>query len=105
MPVDPTVRAAGTHDAALIGYATKESTMTANDTSQSRRELAHRASNGIDVRLLWNQADNTVAVTVSDDMGESFELRVGSHEALDAFHHPYAYAAFRGSLATADLAA
>ena len=79
--------------------------MTANDTPQSPRELAHRASNGIDVRLLWNQADNTVAVTVSDDMGESFELRVGSHEALDAFHHPYAYAAFRGSLATADLAA
>jgi hypothetical protein len=99
------VRVTETRKAAVIGYATKESTMTANDTSLSRRELAHRASNGIDVRLLWNQADNTVAVSVTDDLGESFELRVGSHEALDAFHHPYAYAALRGSLATVDLAA
>jgi hypothetical protein len=79
--------------------------MTATYTSQNRRELAHRASNGIDVRLLWNRADNTVAVSVTDDLGESFELRVGSHEALDAFHHPYAYAALRGSRATVDLAA
>jgi hypothetical protein len=104
MPVPPTVRAAETRQAALIGYSAKESTMTAT-TSQSRRELAHRASNGIDVHLLWNQADNTLAVTVSDDAGESFELRVGSHEALDVFNHPYAYAAFRGSHATVDLAA
>ena len=85
--------------------ATKEPTMTANDRSRSRRELAHRASNGIDVRLLWNQADNTVAVAVADDLGESFQLRVASHEALDAFHHPYAYAALRGSRVTVDLAA
>ena len=79
--------------------------MPATDISQNRRELAHRASNGIDVHLLWSQADDTLAVTVSDETGDSFELRVGSHEALDAFHHPYAYAAFRGRPATADLAA
>jgi len=99
------VREAETREAAVIELAKKEPTMTANDTSRSRRELAHRASNGIDVRLLWNQADNMVTVAVSDDLGESFELRVASHEALDAFHHPYAYAALRGSLATVDLAA
>ena len=40
---------------------TKESTMTAPDITQNRTELAQRASNGIDVRLLWNQADDTVA--------------------------------------------
>ena len=79
--------------------------MTASDNTLSRTELAHRASNGIDVHLLWNPVDNTLAVTVSDDTGESFELRVGSHEALDVFHHPYAYAAFRGCLETVDLAA
>ena len=79
--------------------------MTASDNSQSRTELAHRASNGIDVHLLWDRADNTLAVTVSDDAGQSFEVPVGSHEALDVFHHPYAYAAFRVPLATVDLAA
>jgi hypothetical protein len=79
--------------------------MTASDFTQNRTELAHRASNGIDVHLLWSPADNTLAVTVSDDTGESFELRVGSHEALDVFHHPDAYAAFRRSHETADLRA
>jgi hypothetical protein len=83
--------------------STKESTMTAN-SAPSRRELAHRASDGVDVQLLWNPADNTLAVTVSDDRGESFELRVASHDALDVFNHPYAFAAFRGSRATVDLA-
>lgn len=66
------------------------------DTITSRRELAHRTNNGIDVYLLWHPADDTLAVTVFDDAGESFELVVDPAEALDAFDHPYAYAAFRG---------
>jgi hypothetical protein len=79
--------------------------MTVNHVTENRMELAHRASNGIDVHLLWNRSDNTLAVTVSDDSGESFELPVASGEALDVFHHPYAYAAFRGRLETVQLAA
>lgn len=63
---------------------------------QTRRELAHRSSNGIEVALLWHPVDDALAVVVSDDNADSFELVVEPAEALDVFHHPYAYAAFRG---------
>ena len=64
-------------------------------TLPTRRELDHRHSNRIDVTLSWCPAQNTLYVTVSDNAGDSFELVVDAHEALDVFHHPYAYAAFR----------
>lgn len=70
--------------------------MTSLYTLPRRRELAHRRSNGVDVTLSWNERDDTLFVTVLDDAGEPFELVVDAHEALDAFEHPYAYAAFRG---------
>ncbi len=58
------------------------------------RELDHRRSDGIDVRLLWSQADDLVVVSVSDaNTGETFAIPVEPHEALTAFHHPYSYAA------------
>jgi len=70
--------------------------MTATPTTlPTRRELDHRYSNGIDVTLSWCPARNTLFVTVLDETGDAFELVVESHEALDAFHHPYAYAAYR----------
>jgi len=71
----------------------------------SRRELASRSNNGIEVRLFWSPDDDALAVTVDEASGESFELVVEPAEALDVFEHPYAYAAFRGCLAHAGLAA
>ena len=58
------------------------------------RELDSRVTDGIHVRLLWNEPDNRVLVSVSDHRtGEAFTLRVGQGErALDVFHHPFAYA-------------
>ena len=69
------------------------------------RELDHRQSDGIDVRLIWNQVDDRVTVAVFDSKtGESFEIEPERHEALDAFHHPYSYAAFkRGTTPTSSL--
>jgi hypothetical protein len=62
------------------------------------RELDHRHSDGIDVRLLWNQVDDRVIVAVSDGKtGDAFALPVDPRQALTAFHHPYAYAASRRS--------
>lgn len=56
------------------------------------RELDHRISDGIDVTLLWNAHTNAISVAVYDARtGEAFELPVPSADALDAFHHPYAY--------------
>jgi hypothetical protein len=57
------------------------------------RELDHRTTDGIDVRLLWNPSTNGVTVSVLDGRsGELFELAVAAADALDAFHHPFAYA-------------
>ena len=66
-------------------------------TTTTRRELAHRASNGIEVSLFWGPVTGEVVVEVVDHSSEHFfELTVPSERALDAFHHPYAYAARQG---------
>jgi hypothetical protein len=60
------------------------------------RELDRRTSDGIDVRLLWNQTDNRVLVAVVDaKTGDAFEIAAERGDSLAAFHHPYAYAASR----------
>jgi hypothetical protein len=57
------------------------------------RELAHRATNGVEVSLLWNDADGTLRVIVVDaHAGTAFEVAAPSDNALDVFYHPYAYA-------------
>jgi hypothetical protein len=59
-----------------------------------RTELAHRTSAGIDVYLFWNEPTGRVTVGVIDTRtDESFEFEVDGRHALDAFNHPYAYAA------------
>jgi antirestriction protein ArdC len=72
-------------------------------TTTPMRELDHRHSDGIDVRLLWNQGDNRVHVAVNDrKTGESFIVEVREGEsAAQIFQHPFAYAD-RGVPATPD---
>jgi len=57
------------------------------------RELDHRTGDGIEVTLLWNAETNGVSVSVVERDGSTFEFAVPPHDALEAFHHPYAYAA------------
>jgi len=61
------------------------------------RELDSRTSDGIHVRLLWHQHEYCVTVAVDDaKTGDAFTIDVREDErALEVFHHPYAYAAFR----------
>ena len=60
----------------------------------ANRELAARESDGISVRLLWHPQENAVTVSVEDArVGDCFQLAVTPERALDAFHHPFAYAA------------
>lgn len=61
-------------------------------------ELHSRVTDGIQVRMLWNQHDGRVTVTVADDKtGDAFVVEVLAGErAMDVFHHPYAYAAWHG---------
>lgn len=56
------------------------------------RELDHRNTDGIDVRLLWNSRTDRVTVVVQDEhTEETFVLEVPGADARDAFIHPYAY--------------
>jgi hypothetical protein len=58
-----------------------------------RRELAHRRSCGIDVRLIWDPAGDDLTVEVRDGEAAALVVAVGEREPLDVFRHPYAYAA------------
>lgn len=61
-----------------------------------RIDLAHRRGDGIDVTLWWSPADGSVSVEVLHFASESaFRLHVAPERALDAFYHPFAYAARR----------
>jgi hypothetical protein len=56
------------------------------------RELAHRKGGDIDVTLLWRKGDDALTVILVEvASGTRFELSVRPEEALDVFHHPYAY--------------
>jgi hypothetical protein len=61
-----------------------------------RRELAHRTSDGIEITLFWTKPSNQVTVAVLDTRSDqALEFDVDGSAALDAFNHPYAYAAAR----------
>lgn len=57
-------------------------------------ELATRDSDGIAVRLLFNRETKRPFVEVNDSRtGVSFTVHIANEKALDAFNHPFAYAA------------
>ena len=63
------------------------------------RELDHRRGDGIDVWLLWNQAEARVLLAVSDaKTGDAFDLEVEPQRAPEAFYHPYSYATSKGGV-------
>jgi hypothetical protein len=58
------------------------------------RELAVRESDGIHVLLLWHPEENALTVSVEDArVGDRFQIAIAPNRALDAFYHPFAYAA------------
>jgi hypothetical protein len=60
-------------------------------------ELDHRVCDGLEVRLLWNADTQHVLISIAERDGIDFEFQVPAADALDAFHHPYAYAAYGDS--------
>ena len=63
-------------------------------TQSPLRELAHRASDGLEVTLFWQPGTNLLTVCVCDQRrGAYFEIHPEPQLALDAFTHPYSYAA------------
>jgi hypothetical protein len=63
-------------------------------TTCGARELAARESDGVHVLLLWHPDDDALTVSVEDArLGDRFRIAVAPERALDAFYHPFAYAA------------
>jgi hypothetical protein len=83
--------------ASLGGPATlRERALMSSNTKKPTRELAQRLSGTVEVLLLWHPAIEQVELSVCDlATGTGFHLDVAPDNALDAFHHPYAYAASR----------
>ncbi len=67
-------------------------------TQLTMRELHSRTSDGILVLLLWSEHDDRVVLAVEDSKtGDAFTVDVHRDDsAMDAFQHPFAYAAWRG---------
>jgi len=62
----------------------------------TRTELAHRTADGIAVTLYWARSDDSISVEVErHETGETFVLGVEPARALEAFYHPFGYAAAR----------
>jgi hypothetical protein len=56
------------------------------------RELDRRNAHGIELALLWEPQTDHFFVAVTDEWAnDRLQLRVHAADALDAFHHPYAY--------------
>lgn len=73
----------------------------ASPNSDTARELAYRYADGVHVTLVWYPSTDRVVVEVVDEKSrESFDFEARAARALDAFWHPYAYAAFAGLSST-----
>jgi hypothetical protein len=67
-------------------------------SDEDARALPRRRSGTLEVLLLWHPRIDGVELSVSDvTTGESFQIEVAPETAMDAFHHPFAYAARRES--------
>jgi hypothetical protein len=67
------------------------------DADGELSEICSRSTNDVDIALVWRQRDNEAFVVVVDRRTtEAFVLDVHEDDnALDMFHHPFAYAAHR----------
>jgi hypothetical protein len=66
-------------------------------TQKPPTELAHRRNGGMQVTLFWHSESDELVLSVADSAsGDAFALEVDSSTAVDAFYHPYAYAALFG---------
>jgi len=72
-----------------LGNAREQATPSVRPNT---RELAERSSNGTCVRLLWRQGTRQLWVEVREPDDRMFRIPVQPERALDAFHHPYAFA-------------
>lgn len=63
-------------------------------TLSLRRELAHRASGGIEVTLYWSADDGTTVEVWQAATEELIAFPIAPERALDAYYHPFAHLSF-----------
>jgi hypothetical protein len=62
--------------------------------SATTRELAQRLSGADEVLLLWHPESDRVELSVRNlATGVGYEIEIAPADAIDAFYHPFAYAA------------
>jgi hypothetical protein len=62
--------------------------------SATTRELAQRLSGADEVLLLWHPESDRVELSVRNlATGAGCEIEIAPADAIDAFYHPFAYAA------------
>ena len=67
---------------------------TGERLSAATRELAQRLSGADEVLLLWQPDTDQVELAVRNLVtGAGCEIEIAPAEAIDAFYHPFAYAA------------
>ena len=76
-------------------WGERETIWITNTACPRALELAERASNGTEVRLLWRQGTRQLWVEVREPDERVLAIPVRPERALDAFHHPYAHAGTR----------
>jgi hypothetical protein len=65
--------------------------------SATTRELAQRLSGADEVLLLWHSESDRVELSVRNlATGAGCEIEIAPADAIDAFYHPFAYAARYG---------
>jgi hypothetical protein len=65
--------------------------------AETRIEIAHRCSSGLDVTLVWargEQRDGAVVCVRDERAATYFEIPAETYLALDVYYHPLAYADF-----------
>jgi len=63
----------------------------------TRKELAYRSTDGVEVSLVWlrRDGDDETIVCVTDHrQGSYFEIPAEPYLALDVYNHPFAYRDF-----------
>jgi len=71
-------------------------TPSGHTTEKLFEELDHREADGIEISLLWNRHSDTLSVHVFDGKSDDcLDIVVPAEDALEAFRHPYAYAALQ----------
>jgi hypothetical protein len=97
MDQDHAISPASSPSPVSCSRATRVATESSDDAPPRSRELAVRASSGTQVRLLRLWVEVWEPATAS-----ALRIRAQPENALDVFHHPYAYAGLQNSLLPAE---